>query len=414
MTDEITVDITSLGNNVGGISSRGGRKTVFVRGALPGEIVRCSIRREKKGFLEASPLEILRRSESRREPFCRYFGDCGGCSLQNLDYERQLFWKRSWIEKALSRADIRFSDEHLCEVIPSPSIKGYRNRVSFDISRGRPGLHRERGDVMEIDDCPLLNKEGQTAFSYLKGKQLDDFSRVSIRASDRTSEVMLEFSGSSPAGTSLTEEGYFTAWRENKEWMTDPEGSVLHERIGEITYPVRPGTFFQVNTDCAEIIVSIVTGLCESGNRILDLYGGCGTFALPLAAGKAEVTSVELNQDSSSAGIKAAENAGITGVDFVTCRARNYLLDTVRSRRKWDAVIADPPRSGLGIRISRLLRRICSERLIYVSCNPFSMARDLRILCDGGWAVARVQPVDMFPQTDHVETIVELNRKDDQ
>lgn len=414
MGEELTIEIASLGNRVGGISSDQNRKTVFVRGTLPGEKARCRIIREKKSWIEAEPLEILEESPFRKEPFCNYFGECGGCSLQNLEYSRQLFWKQNWVEKALKRAGIDYSDDMMKDIIPSPYIEGYRNRVSFDIVNGKPGLHRFRGDTMPVDECPLLNVRGQRVFKRLFEEPLDSYRRVSIRASDRTGEAMIEFSGQPAPGISCRNDPVSIAWKENGGWKTDPPESVLHETLGNFSYPVKPGTFFQVNTACADIIILIVTGLCRDSGRILDLYGGCGTFALPLASGGAEVTSVELNPDSSATGKETAEYYGIESIGFVTGRTRHSLLDTVRTKQAWDSVIVDPPRAGLGIRISRLLRRVSSKKIIYVSCNPFSLARDLKVICEGGWAVAGLQPVDMFPQTDHVETVISLKRKEKQ
>ncbi|NOQ21453.1 MAG: hypothetical protein GQ565_02225 [Candidatus Aegiribacteria sp.] len=413
MNDEITVEITALGNRVGGISSGPSRKTVFIRGALPGETVRCRTTKVGKNVIEAELVDILEISPFRTEPFCSCFGECGGCSLQNLIYSRQLFWKRNWVEKALARANIEYHDEFMKDVVPSPDTEGYRNRVSFDIVNGKPGLHRFRGDTMNVDGCPLLNGRGQRAFGRLLEKQLNGNRRVSVRASERTSETMFEFSGPPAHGITGSSDSDIIAWKERDGWKVDPPGSALHEISSGFTYPVRPGTFFQVNTGCADIIISIVTGLCGGDRKILDLYGGCGTFSLPLASEGAKVTSVELNPDSSTSGKEAAELSGIKGIDFLTGRTRHFLLDTIRAKQIWDTVIVDPPRSGLGISVSRLLRRVVSERIVYVSCNPFSLARDLKVICEGGWAVAGIQPLDMFPQTDHVETVAELRRKED-
>ena len=413
MNEEITVEITALGNRVGGISAGPDRKTVFVRGTLPGETVRCRTDRVRKNIIEAQLLEILEKSIYRTDPFCSCFGECGGCSLQNLTYSRQLFWKRNWVTKALARAGIEYPDEFMKDVIPSPDTVGYRNRVSFDIANGKPGLHRFRGDILNVNSCPLLNQRGQKAFGRLLRERLDGSSRVSVRASERTGEAMLEFSGSRAGGMKSDSNSDIIAWRENDDWKVDPPRSALHEISGGFTYTVRPGMFFQVNTACADIIICIVTGLCRGNGRILDLYGGCGNFALPLALDGAKVTSVELNPDSSISGREAAELSGSSGIDFLTGRTRHFLLDTVRAKQIWDTVIVDPPRAGLGIRVARLLRRVKSERIIYVSCNPFSLARDLKVICGGNWAVAGVQPVDMFPQTDHVETVVTLTRKED-
>jgi len=414
MSDETSLEITRLGNEVGGIASGRNVKTVFVRGALPGDIVRCRIKREKKGWVEAELLEVLVKSPHRREPFCSYFGECGGCSLQNLDYSKQLFWKRKWIEKALARAGIQYADDIMNDVIPSPLISGYRNRVSFDIVSGKPGLHRYRGDTMPVEACPLLNRKGQAVFKKLLSGKLNGYRRVSVRASERTGEAMIELSG--PPGAELTRiiDADIIAWKEKEYWKSIPKGAMLHESLGKLTCSIKPGSFFQVNTSSAETIISIVTGLCDRDGQILDLYGGCGTFALPLASAGRKVISVELNPDSSASGRDSAARMGIEGVTFLSARTRHYLLETIKSRQPWNTVIADPPRAGLGIRVSRLLRRVNSKRILYVSCNPFSLARDLGVICDGGWAIAGLQPVDMFPQTDHVETIVELKRKDNQ
>ena len=410
---EITVEITALGNRVGGISADPSRKTVFVRGALPGETVRCRTNRIRKNIIEADLVEVLEESPYRTKPFCSIFDECGGCSLQNLIYSKQLFWKLNWVAKALARAGIEYPDELLKNVIPSPDTEGYRNRVSFDIVNGKPGLHRHGGDTINVDGCPLLNVRGQKAFGRLLEERLDGSRRVSVRASDRTGEAMLEFSCSPAQRLKSDCDSGIIAWQENDKWKVDPPGSALHEISGGFTYTVRPGTFFQVNTRCADIIISIVTGLCRGNRRILDLYGGCGTFSLPLASKGAEVTSVELNPDSSVSGREAAELSGTEGIDFQTGRTRHFLLDTVRAKQKWDTVIIDPPRAGLDIRVARLLRRVRSERIVYISCNPFSLARDLKVICEGNWAVAGLQPVDMFPQTDHVETVVTLLRKED-
>ena len=412
MSDETSLEIARLGNEVGGIASSPNTKTVFVRGALPGDTVRCRIKKEKKKWLEAELLEVLVESQDRREPFCEYFGECGGCSLQHLDYPKQLFWKRKWIERALSRTGVKYADGIMNDVIPSPLTSGYRNRVSFDIAGGKPGLHRYRGDIMPVETCPLLNRKGQATFKKLLSENMNGYRRVSVRASDRTDEAMVEFSGLPDTGLTGTIDADIIAWKERDGWKSIPDGATLHESLGELTFSYKPGSFFQVNTGSAETIISIVNGLCDKDGKVLDLYGGCGTFALPLAFAGREVTSVELNPDSSSSGRDSAARLGIEGVTFLSGRTRHYLLETVNSEQPWNTVIVDPPRGGLGIRVSRLLRRVNSKRILYVSCNPFSLARDLGIICDGGWAIARLQPVDMFPQTDHVETIAELKRKD--
>ena len=406
------ITITSLGNNVGGISSAEGRRTIFVRGALPGETIRCRITTRKKNLDEAELLDIIEPSPDRVVPFCEYFGECGGCSLQHLSYGQQLIWKQNWIENAFSRAGIDCSQAEFNEVYPSPERTGYRNRVSFDVVEGKPGLHRFRGNPFPVNECPLLNRRGQQEFRLLQNVNLDHLARISVRASDRTGSSMLEFRGGAPPERLAQDSSVITAWEVSDVWVTEPEGCEITERVAGYTFPIRPGTFFQVNPGCADRLISTVSDACQSDLNILDLYGGSGSLALPLAATGAKVVSVEINPDASLSGRKAALMNGVDSVSFVTGSVGQFLTGSSGSGRSWDAVIVDPPRAGLGIKISKLLRRISSGRIIYVSCNPFSLARDIRIITEKDWIVLSVQPIDMFPQTDHIETVVLLERKE--
>lgn len=404
------ITITALGNIVGGISSAEDRKTVFVRGALPGETVRCRISSEKQTRIEGELLEIIEASPHRDIPFCEYFGKCGGCSLQHLSYSQQLIWKKNWVEKALIRAGVSFPA--IEDTVPSPQTTGYRNRVSFDVVEGKPGLHRFRGNPFHVNECPLLNRRGRQEFRLLQKVKLSHLTRVSVRASDRTGSAMLEFRGGVPPFSLAQDSSVITAWQVSGKWVTEPEGFEMMERAGCSTFPIRPGTFFQVNPGCADRLISTVADSCDDDLNILDLYGGSGTIALPLAASGANVVSVEINPDASLSGRKAAVMNGVESISFITSSVRQFLTDSSESGRSWDTVIVDPPRAGLGIRISRLLRRTNSRKIICVSCNPFSMARDLRIITERNWTVLSVQPIDMFPQTDHIETVVLLERKE--
>lgn len=410
MQEGIVVRISSLGNDVGGVSPGTDRKTMFVRGALPGELVRCRPEKESGSFIRAELLEVLEPSPHRTRPLCSHHGVCGGCSLQHLDYPRQLYWKRQWVLRALSRTGIEFREDAVSDTLSSPGLMGYRNRVSFDMTPDGPGLHMLRGDPIPVQRCPLLNETGSGIFSRLAGRHMDGCGRISVRASDRTSGAMVEYSSMPSGGLPDLGCGVISAWRNEGSWKYEGEVSRFTEELLGLTFVISAGSFFQVNTDSAEILVRNVLDRLPTQGRILDLYGGCGTFALPAASAGAEVVSVELDPGSSGDGAESASENGLSGVEFITCRARNYLHDTVKGGTGWDAVIVDPPRAGLGVRDSRLLRRVDASRIIYVSCNPFSLGRDLAIICERHWKVAGITPVDMFPQTDHVETVTELRR----
>jgi 23S rRNA (uracil1939-C5)-methyltransferase len=222
---------------------------------------------------------------------------------------------------------------------------------------------------------------------------------------------MVEFSSIPDGGLPDTGNNVLRAYRKSGDWVMVPQDGSFSEQAGGFKYLISPGCFFQVNTSCAELLQRMVLDLVSGCSTLLDLFGGCGFFSIPAAAGGACVTSIELNPSSSSDGENSAMENGVRSIRFVNGRVRHFLLDTVRSGDRWDAVLVDPPRAGLGVRLSRLLRRIDADIIVYVSCNPFSLARDLGIICERHWQVVSAVPVDMFPQTDHVETVVLIGRR---
>jgi 23S rRNA (uracil1939-C5)-methyltransferase len=403
----LVLETDALGNRVGGIARRSGAKTVFVRGALPGERVACRPVREKRSYVEAELLEVLQPSPHRREPDCREYGWCGGCSLQHLDYGRQLHWKRRWVESALRRQGIPGPAPEA--TVPSPLVLGYRNRVTFEVADGRPGLHAFRGDPRPVGGCPLLPAEGNALVRILAGSgALGGCSRAAVRCSTGMRSLRVEVYGADGRPELGLPEDVGLAWQTGGSWHS--EGPELRERLGGMELPVPPGGFLQVNTAAAEGMVGRVTDLCGPG-PVLDLYAGVGTFGLALAAQGRKVHCAERNAAAVECARRAAEEQGAGDITFEAGRARGCLLREVRRGAVYDTVVADPPRSGMGVRAARLLRRLDARRLVMVGCDPFAMARDLKVLVEGGYGVRRVLPVDLFPQTDHVETVVLLDRR---
>lgn len=406
-TEELLLEVDSLGNRVGGISRRRGEKTVFVRGALPGELVLCRPVSEKKSFAEAELLEVRRPSPHRTAPSCPHYSWCGGCSLQHLLYQRQLHWKREWVRNALSRRGIDG-----CEPSPtvaSPAVMGYRNRVTFEVTGGVPGLHAFRGDPRPVDGCPLLPERGNAILERLAGTDLGVFGRVAVRSSTGTVSDRVELYGAGEGAPELPlPEGVSLAWERGGRWKS--RGPGLRERLAGVELEVPPGGFLQVNTGAAELLVSMVAGMCGA-DPVLDLYAGVGTIGLTLAAGGRRVLCVERSSRAVRCGRRAAGRQDIGTVEFRASRARSFLVEAVRGRTAFGTVVADPPRSGLGTRVARLLRRLRAPRVIMVGCDPFAMAGDLEVLLEGGYRLDGVRPLDLFPQTDHVETVALLTLK---
>jgi 23S rRNA (uracil1939-C5)-methyltransferase len=402
----LEVDVARLGNGVGGIAPREDGRTVFVRGALPGERVRCIVSRTGRRHLEAKLSEVLSPSPHRIQPFCPAYPECGGCSLQHLAYDRQLYWKRRWIARALDRAGLDGID--VPPVMASPLLRGYRNRVSFDIVDGCPGLHRYRGDPFAVEDCPLLNPRGREVLGKLLGVDLSSFSRLTVRASFNTPDTMVELRGK-PLELPPEVVGGVTCAAVQSEGRWTNRGARMTEILAGFRFPVPPGCFFQVNTKAAEILVDLVVDMAEGTGPVLDLYGGMGCFGFSLAQRNRKVHVVERSSSAIDAGREAAETSGVDGMSFESDYARRFLARALAQGRRFETVIVDPPRSGLGKRVARLLAKLSPQGIVYVSCNPFAMARDVKILRDSGYTLEEVQPLDLFPHTDHVECVIRLS-----
>ncbi len=414
MAPGLAVRIRALGNRVGGIGSRGeGGRKVFVRGALPGELVRCSIDEGGGGrtFDEAALLEVIEPSPDRREPFCPHYGTCGGCTLQHLRYEAHQEWKSRWLERALARGGIEHPPPE--PTVPSPVRVGCRNRLTMDVRDGLTCMHAHRGDPFPVESCPMLCRPASELLRELPRGSLSGMRRVSIRGSVATGSRMLELRGGRPGVELLAMAGAGTtvAWLSGEEWLEVPGGGGMRELTGGIPLTVPPGSFCQVNRAVAALLVERVAAECAGAASVLDLYGGVGTIGLPLAMAGMRVTSVELDARAAEACSRAAAEAGLESLEVAAGGVRGFLSRAVSSGRAWDAVVADPPRSGMGTRICRLLRRLDTDRLVLVSCNPFTLARDLAVLGGGGWEIASLRTFDMFPWTDHVETVATLERR---
>jgi tRNA/tmRNA/rRNA uracil-C5-methylase (TrmA/RlmC/RlmD family) len=398
--------IDTLGNGVGGVARPHDKPVTFVRGGLPGEKVACEVTFEKPSYRVARLLEVLEPSSSRVEPPCPLYPECGGCSMQHLAYEAQITQKRQWVEMALRKS---VSPSAVRETVRSPLQLGYRNRGSFDVTGGRTGLHRHRGEAFPARDCLLLGDRGREMLGQLGAFDLSFSRRVCVRSSLATRSDALEFTQCTRCGP-VALPGVETAYQAEGGWTT-PDGWSYTERLSGILYSIPPSGFFQVNTSAAALLVEEVLRSTRGASSVLDIYGGVGTFAIPAAQAGARLTSVDRSLASCDAGASSALRAGVADrVDFLSLDSREFLTEAADSGGSWDAAVLDPPRGGLEALICRLVMKLAIPRIIYVSCDPQTLARDLKTL-QTGYDVCGVTPFDLFPQTDSVETVTVLERR---
>jgi 23S rRNA (uracil1939-C5)-methyltransferase len=408
----------------GAFLARDEGKAIFVPLALPGEQARVRVGEEKRGYATAEIEELRVPSPERIAPACPYFGSCGGCQYQHAGYETQLQIKHAVLRETLERAGIRVPGD--VSVLAGPPWE-YRNRIrlAFD-AQGNPGYRGRRSHaVVSIRECPIAAPllvrtavaAGEVLKSFLPALRAIELALfcnadetallltvfVAAPAKIRFDDFALALQTRIPqlAGAEFVFETAHQPSRTLAKWGA----TSIQYRAAGAGYRVDHGAFFQVNRWLVDPLVDQVTS-GQDGALAWDLFAGVGLFARRLAASFQRVVAVE----SSPAAIAALEAnlAGTTGV-----AQRDSTLDFLRRNRtspRPDLVVVDPPRTGLGAEITSLLAEIMPPDLVYVSCDPATLARDLRALLAASYGVESIALVDLFPQTFHLETVVRLHR----
>jgi 23S rRNA (uracil1939-C5)-methyltransferase len=421
-------------------SGRG--KAVFVPFVLAGEEIEASFTEQKPGFVRARAEEIVKSSVHRVQPKCPYFGPCGGCHYQHIDYEHQLEIKKEILRETLKRtAKMELAVE--IQVHPSPPWN-YRNRTRLQVQTAamfKAGYFRMRShELLAVEECPISSPLINRALSLFwasgrANKVPQGVREIEFFANADDAQVLVELSCTSDARRSavrawieefcaaMPEIVGVTALRENKAG-TPPEKLVssgadhLVYNTARAAYRVSSGSFFQVNRHLTDDLVKLVTA-GQSGELALDLYAGVGLFSTALAGDMRHIVSVESSQTSTG---DLAYNLPLNGV-AVQATTEQYLSGAATKRRagkgtvlphishkRPDLAVVDPPRNGLGERVARMVATLGAPRVVYVSCDPATLARDLVVLLALGYRMDSIHMVDLFPQTYHLETVVHLAR----
>jgi len=398
-------------------------KTVFVPLTLPGETVTARVTEDKRSFLKAELDRILAPSPNRVAPRCAHFGACGGCQYQHADYPTQLALKREILRETLSRAGVVFPPE-IATLRGEPWA--YRNRIRLALTPAGEIAYRGRRshDLIPVHECPiaapilltaarriqafLAENPAQFPISELELFTNQDESQLQIalfaQKPIETSSWLTELHAELPAKTGLRlAQGGGLALR-TPAHAGDP--SLLYRAAG-FDYRVDHGAFFQVNRWLIDEFVQLVTQ-GESGNLAWDLYAGAGLFSRPLTAKFKQVHAVE----SAPAAIAALrQNLSEPAATAFAATTLDYLRRNREQReQRPDLIVLDPPRAGVGDEVTALLNAIGAPRITYVSCDPATLARDLRALTRERYRIDGITLADMFPQTYHLETVVELSR----
>lgn len=440
----IRLNIHNLGNSGEGVGSYDGY-TVFVDGALPGEVVEVQFVECKKRYGRAQLLSILTPSSDRVEPPCPLFGRCGGCQLMHLSYPKQLEMKQRRVIEALQRIG-KIHDAEVEPCLPSPSSLEYRNKIQLPVRQGKDGLMlglyaRASHDLVEVDYCFIHSRTGDEIYqavskiiqasgiaAYDPGTGEGELRHVLIKSTVYTNEAMIILVTNGEASKELLScakrmmaeckavKGVvqnINQGRDNvilgRKYHLLEGLPYIQEKLCGLSFKVSPASFFQVNPQQAECLYAKVLELADlkGGETVLDAYCGVGTLSLLLARYAGQVIGVECVAEAI---VDAKENAQLNEIGnafFVCAHSEEY----VQTLAEIDLILLNPPRQGCEPSFLRSVGRISPERIVYVSCDPATLARDLAQLYLYGYRIETAQPFDMFPQTAHVECVVKLTKR---
>ncbi len=452
----------------------GGKKVLFVPGGIPGETLEVRVVKKKKNFLEGRKLRIITPSPIAVKPECPYFGVCGGCKWQQVPYENQVEYKEGFISESLQRIGKLDGTQERQAMVEMDQALHYRNKIELSFGvvpfveqgqhdtnvKSEEQVEVEEGcylgyhgagsffKIVDVDACllasPAMNAVIELVRAFVKKKKLTAYNQKTheglmrhllLREGTNTGELMVALITN--ATEDYTEEFWVpliedikmlendqikvesVLWVQNDSVSDTARGTdirILHgrdyifDKIGDYLFKISPYSFFQTNTKGAEKLYKVVKEFADlkGGETIVDLYSGTGTIGMYLAKDAKRVFSMEAEPSAvADARVNSTMN-NIMNISFVEGKVEQRANELVFERP--DILIVDPPRAGMHPKALSLLPRFMAKKIIYVSCNPTTLARDLEVL-GKYYNVVRVQGVDMFPQTYHVETVVELIKK---
>ncbi len=387
--------IEDLGMNGEGIAHENG-KAVFMPFYLPGEIIENG--------------KIIKKSEFRITPVCPYFKACGGCNLQHLKYEKTLKFKQNKIKNVLNKFKINVE---VLECEPSAKIFNYRNKITLKCDGKKLGLYKLNShEIVEIEDCKLASEEINSVIKIIKEIKINNIKEIIIQNYNKNILVTFKLINNDFNNIKLFKEKIknytknyaIFAEYEDKTIFHAGEKYFIKEEFN-IKYPFTNKSFYQVNDEIKNKIYSDILCNITSNDEVLDAYSGSGLLSAIIAKVAKKVVGVEIVKPATINANKLKEINKL-------CNLENINGDTAKliDKIKFNVCVLDPPRAGVNIKVIQSLNMLMPEKIIYLSCNPATLARDLKLL-ENNYNIISLKPYDMFPNTCHVETLVIMCKK---
>lgn len=429
---------------------------IFVEGAVPGDLVNAKVFKKKRQFAEARTIEVLRPSKDRINPECEYFGTCGGCKWQFLSYDDQLSYKTDQVREAFEHIGM-LDEVEVLDALGSPEVFSYRNKMEFSFTRQRwlrpkdlenkdvikgeglglhvPGIFSK---IVDIENCLIQPKKANEIVDFIRKFMLeadaevyDDRNHVGfwrfvmIRHSVAYDSYMINIvtgyedkelmeslgkglSENFPEVTSFVNNvsgKKANICRGDYELQITGDDHIV-EKLGDYEFSISANSFFQTNTKGAKQLYDVVKDFADlKGDEfVMDLYTGTGSIAIYLSDMAKKIVGIEIVETAILDARKNCEKNGISNCVFITGDLKDVAKDI---NERPDVLVCDPPRAGMHKNVVSKIMELSPEKIVYVSCNPATMARDISIFKEK-YEVKRVQPVDMFPHTHHIEAVAEL------
>lgn len=422
---------------------------VIVEGALPGEMVEIKAIKVTRTAVIGKLLNVLRPSPERVTPFCPVFKRCGGCSLQHLAYDAQLAFKTANVRQLAAQLKTP-TPVVVHETLGMAQPRCFRNKAQYPVSSRSGGVAlgfyaKHSHDVIEHHSCGVqadaLNQAKEVLRNFLETRRVSIYNEIRhaglvrhlvMRAGVRTGELMITvvINGDELPDSQHLIQAVTRALpdvtgillninRERTNIILGSQTELLYgvpqirDRLGEFTFAISPLAFYQVNPAQTETLYAktLEYAALTGSETVFDLYSGIGTLSLFLARHARQVYGVEIVADAVRDALDNARLNGCKNVEFLPGAAETVIPDVAEQGLRADVVVLDPPRKGCEPAVLDTIIRMSPQRIVYVSCHPASLFRDLRLLAERGYAVAEIQPVDMFPQTTHVECVASLARR---
>ncbi|MBR3497462.1 MAG: 23S rRNA (uracil(1939)-C(5))-methyltransferase RlmD [Selenomonadaceae bacterium] len=441
------IKIHGLGSSGEGVGKLDGL-AIFVEGALPDEEVLVEIEARKKNYAVGRLVEVIKKSSARVEPFCPLYKNCGGCQLQHMNYPAQLKWKRQQVVDAIERIG-KLGGVKIFDTLGMENPLRYRNKMQFPVSRGNDELlvgcyARGSHKIIDTNACLIQNELNDKILNAVRrvAKKFNlppydedthrgflrhvmgrvgcggEFMVVLVTATKNFPDeknFVRALVKELPEVTSIqqnvqTFHNNVILGRDTKILYGKP---TIHDKIGDLRFNISARSFFQVNTAQAEVLYKTALDFAELHGRetVIDAYCGTGTISLFLARKARKVIGVEVVSSAIADAKKNSRENKIRNAEFFVGDAVKILPKLFSAGVFAEVVVVDPPRAGCDKKVLETFAAMQPEKIIYVSCNPATLARDLKILGDFGWRTKKIQPVDMFPFTSHVECVAQLIRE---